>query len=167
MGKRPKRDTFELWLDHGKWPEIRAFITESARKLVTQGEMCERLSINEATFSRLKKKHPEIQRAIMDAKLDLKMDLMGVMYKKAVGYTSVDEEQIIEDKGNGGATKRKITKVTKQIQPEYKALVYLLSKHYGTNFHDRSEDLKLAKQKLLQSEEEWVNGDGDEADDNS
>lgn len=161
MGKSPKKDTYEMWLDSGKWPEIQTFIADCSKKLVTQREMCERLSIDEATFSRLKKKHPEIQEVIDSAKINLKMDLMGAMYKRAVGYETVDEEQIIEDKGHGGQTRRKITKVTKQVAPDYKAIVYLMSKHFGREFCERSEDLKLAEQKLRENQEEWTSGDED------
>lgn len=157
MGKIPKRDTYELWLDSGKWPEIQTFIAECAKKLVTQREMCERLNIDEATFSRLKKKHPEIQKVMDDARINLKMDLIGAMYKRAVGYESVDEEQVIEDKGKGNGQRRKVTKVTKQVAPDFKALVYLLSKHFGRDFTDRSEELKLAEQKMQLSQEEWNN----------
>ena len=126
---------------------------------MTQRKMCKRLGIDEATFSRLKKKHPEIQQVMDSAKIDLKMYLMGAMYKKAMGYEIVDEEQIVEDKGRGGTPRRKVTKVTKQIPPDFKALVYLLSKQFGRNFSDRSEELKLAEQKIKNSQEEWTYGD--------
>lgn len=116
-----------------------------------------RSNIDEATFSRLKKKHPEIQKVMDDARINLKMDLIGAMYKRAVGYESVDEEQVIEDKGKGNGQRRKVTKVTKQVAPDFKALVYLLSKHFGRDFTDRSEELKLAEQKMQLSQEEWNN----------
>ncbi len=165
MGNSPRRDTYEMWVDSGKWPEIKAFIADCARKLVTQREMCKRLGIDEATFSRLKKKHPEIEREMDSAKIDLKMDLMGAMYKKAIGFEIVDEEQIIEDKGRGATPRRKVTKVTKQVPPDFKALVYLLSKQFGRNFSDRSEELKLAEQKIKSNQEEWSYGDDERSDD--
>lgn len=164
MGKVPKKDTYEMWVDSGKWPEIRTFIGDCARKLVTQREMCKHLGIDEATFSRLKKKHPEIVKEIEAAKVNLKIDLMGAMYKKAIGFQTVDEEQIIEDKGKAGVTKRKVTKVTKQVPPDFKAIVYLLSKQFGRNFSDRSEELKLAEQKMKSNEEEWTYGDDEKPD---
>ena len=165
MGNKPKRDTYEMWLDSGKWPEIQTFIAECSKKLVTQREMCERLSIDEATFSRLKKRHPEIQQVIDSARINLKMDLMGAMYKRAVGFETVDEEQIIEDKGRGSPQRRKVTKVTKQVPPDFKALVYLLSRHFGRDFSDRSEELKLAELKLKENQEEWTNGNDEKPED--
>jgi len=158
MGRNPKKDTYEMWLDSGKWPEIQTFIADCSRKLVTQREMCERLNIDEATFSRLKKKHPEIGQVMESARVNLKMDLMSAMYKKAVGFESSEEEQIIEDKGKGSPAKRKVTKITKQVPPDYKALLYLLTKHFGKDFSDHSEELKLAEQKMKQSQEEWNDG---------
>ena len=81
-----KRDTYQMWKDTGQLPQVLEFIKECSRKLVTQKEMCTYLNLDEATFTRLKKKHPELDEAFHKAKLDLKKDLMGALYKKAIGY---------------------------------------------------------------------------------
>ena len=109
-----QRDIYDMWRDSGDLPKIMAFISECAKKLVTQSEMCEHLGINEATFSRLKKKHPEIQQAMDKEKLNLKDDLSSALYKLAMGYTLTEETQDIEDKGSGQAQKRKIHRTKKK-----------------------------------------------------
>ena len=60
-----------MWAENGDLDRILDFIRDCSRKLVTQGEMCEHLGITETTFSKLKKKHPELQQAIDKSKLDL------------------------------------------------------------------------------------------------
>ena len=97
-----KRDIWEVWDDTGQLESVKAFIKDCSRKLITQAEMCKYLNIDTATFSRLKKKHPEIAEIQENAKLDLKKDLMDALYKKAIGYEIVEEDQYIEDRGAGG-----------------------------------------------------------------
>ena len=72
-----KRDTYQMWKDTGQLPQVLEFIKECSRKLDTQKEMCTYLNLDEATFTRLKKKHPELDEAFHKAKLDLKKDLMA------------------------------------------------------------------------------------------
>jgi hypothetical protein len=153
-----KRDTYQMWKDTGQLPQVLEFIKECSRKLVTQKEMCTYLNLDEATFTRLKKKHPELDEAFHKAKLDLKKDLMGALYKKAIGYELVEEEQFIEDKGKGEQQKRKIHRTKKQVGPDYKAIVYLLNKHFGREFNERYDDFEILKEKQALLKEEWNDG---------
>ena len=153
-----KRDTYQMWKDTGQLPQVLEFIKECSRKLVTQKEMCTYLNLDEATFTRLKKKHPELDEAFHKAKLDLKKDLMGALYKKAIGYEVVEEEQFIEDKGKGEQQKRKIHRTKKQVGPDYKAIVYLLNKHFGREFNERYDDFEILKEKQALLKEEWKDG---------
>ena len=153
-----KRDTYQMWKDTGQLPQVLEFIKECSRKLVTQKEMCTYLNLDEATFTRLKKKHPELDEAFHKAKFDLKKDLMGALYKKAIGYELVEEEQFIEDKGKGEQQKRKIHRTKKQVGPDYKAIVYLLNKHFGREFNERYDDFEILKEKQALLKEEWNDG---------
>ena len=153
-----KRDTYQMWKDTGQLLQVLEFIKECSRKLVTQKEMCTYLNLDEATFTRLKKKHPELDEAFHKAKLDLKKDLMGALYKKAIGYEVVEEEQFIEDKGKGEQQKRKIHRTKKQVGPDYKAIVYLLNKHFGREFNERYDDFEILKEKQALLKEEWNDG---------
>lgn len=152
-----KRDIFEMWAENGDLDRILDFIRDCSRKLVTQGEMCEHLGITETTFSKLKKKHPELQQAIDKSKLDLKKDLADAMYKLAMGYTLTEETQDIEDKGSGQSQKRKVHRTKKEIGPDFKAIVYLLTKKFGREYSQRYEDLQIAEKKIEEAKEEWLN----------
>ena len=89
MGKT-RKDLFEMWNETGKWPEVRDFLFDCFSKLVTQKEICERLQMDEATFIKLKRKHPEIERLKQDARLDLKRNLVGAMIDVGRGKDDID-----------------------------------------------------------------------------
>ena len=157
-------DIYKNWVESGKLPEVLAFITECAKKLVSQKEMCRVLKINANTFSSMKKDHPDIQEAIDKAKYELKKDLASAMYKKAVGYEMVEEDQYIVDKG--GQQVKKVHRTKKQVGPDYKALTYLLTKHFGREWSERYEDLTfMAEQKEKANDEEWQSADSEDEED--
>lgn len=153
----PKKiDTYQLWKQTGQLPQVLDFIKDCSKKLITQKEMCQCLKIDETTFIALKKKYPELTTIQAEAKLDLKRDLASAMYKKALGYELVDEEQYIEDRGKGKEQKRKIHRTKKQVGPDYKAIVYLLVKQFGREYSDKNDDYELMERKLKESKEIWI-----------
>ena len=163
MGKLGKHrrlygtDIYKNWVESGKLEEILNFISECAKRLVSQREMCEQLGINQSTFSSMKKDHPDIQAAIDKAKYELKKDLAAAMSKKAVGYETIEEDQYIVDKD--GQQVKKVHRTKKQVGPDYKAITYLLTKHYGKEYSERYEDNKLIEEKMKLSEEKWEKSD--------
>ena len=90
------------------------------------------------------------------AKLNLKDDLSSALYKLAMGYTLTEETQDIEEKGAGQAQKRKIHRTKKEVGPDFKAIVYLLTKKFGREYSQRFEDYKLAERKIEEAKEEWL-----------
>lgn len=151
-----------MWKETGQLDHILSFIRECSKKLVTQREMCKYLRIDEATFSRMKKQYPKIQEAIDNSKLDLKKELVGALYKKALGYEVIEEQQFIEDRGKGKEQKRKIHRTKKYIQPDYKSIVYLLTKNFGREFSERKDELELMDKRLALMKEEWTDGSEEE-----
>ena len=79
------------------------------------------------------------------------------MLKLALGYEEVTETQDITDGGRNGEQKRKVNRVKKQIGPNYKAIVYLLTKHLGKEYSEKYEELKIMERRLDNQKEEWVN----------
>lgn len=153
----PKKiDTYQLWEQTGQLPQVLDFIKDCSKKLITQREMCKYLKIDETTFIALKKKYPVLTTLQAEAKLDLKRDLASAMYKKALGYELIDEEQYIEDRGKGQEQKRKIHRTKKQVGPDYKAIVYLLVKQFGREYSDKNDDYELMERKLKESKEVWI-----------
>lgn len=151
-----KVDIFEQWSLDGQLGKMLEFIKDCSRKLVTQKEMCESLKIHPSLFSRLKKEHPEIQEAQNKGRFELKKDLASALYKKAVGFEVIEEDKYVEEDTEGSKQKTKIRKVKKQIPPDYKSIVYLLTKVYGKEYSERFEDLELMERKLEISREEWM-----------
>lgn len=155
---------YKNWVESGKLPEVLAFISECAKKLVSQKEMCQVLKINPNTFSSMKKDYPIIQETIDKAKYELKKDLASAMYKKAVGYETVEEDQYIVDKG--GQQVKKVHRTKKQVGPDYKALTYLMVKHFGKEYSERYEELAfMAEQKEKANDEEWQSADSEDEED--
>jgi len=158
MGMQTKKDTYQKWKETGQLDSVLSFIKECAKKLITQREMCEYLKINEATFVRLKKKYHELEVMQQKAKLELKKDLVSALYKKAIGYEVIEEEQFIEDRGKGKEQKRKIHRTKKQVQPDFKSIVYLLTKNFGRDFSERKEELDIMEKRVNLMREDWSDG---------
>lgn len=155
--KAKKPDTYQKWIHNNQIDEVLEFIKECSRKLVTQREMCGYLGINETTFIKLRKKYPLIDESMSKAKTDLKKDLVGALYKRAVGFEVIDEDQIIEDGGKGKPPKRKITKTKRYVAPDRASCIYLLTKHFGKEFSDKKEELEIMEKRLELVKEEWKN----------
>ena len=112
----------------------------------------------------MKKDYPIIQETIDKAKYELKKDLVSAMYKKAVGYETVEEDQYIVDKG--GQQVKKVHRTKKQVGPDYKALTYLMVKHFGKEYSERYEELAfMAEQKEKANDEEWQSADSEDEED--
>ena len=39
----------------------------------------------------------------------------------------------------------------------YKAIIYLLTKHFGNEYSDKYDELRLMEKRLNQQKEEWLN----------
>lgn len=166
MAKAKKKSVYCEWEESGKLPQIINFIKESVRKSATQGEIADRLGITQETLCRMKTKHKDIRKAFFDSKLDLKSDLTSAILKRALGFEYYEEDQLIEDKGKGVEQKRKIHRVKKQVPPDLRSAIYLLTKNFGVEFSERYEEIKLVTETKAKDKEEWSNGD-EEFDDNA
>ena len=87
----------------------------------------------------------------------LKCDLASAMYKRAIGYEVIEEDQLVEERD--GKTKKKVHRIKKQVGPDYKALVYLLTKHFGKEYGESYEELLLNERKFAAKEVTWTNAD--------
>jgi hypothetical protein len=75
-----------------------------------------------------------------------------------MGYSTVETQQIIEDKGKGNQQKRRVLKIEKEVGPDYKSIVYLLTKHFGREYSERYEEIKLLEKRIEAGKEEWNDG---------
>lgn len=145
--KRKKNpDLFERWEASGQLPAKLDQLTKWKRSLVTQSEMAKALGITEEHFCKLKKKHPQIQEAFDKGMVALKSDLIGAMYKKALGYDVKETDMIVDDNGSS-KPKKKIRTSTRHIPADYNTQVYLLNKYFGETFNPNYDALKLQREK--------------------
>ena len=158
---KKKLDAFEKWqVSTGvdTWPKVREMITDLSKKGYTQRQICERLHLDEAYFSRLKKKHPEIEEAFKDADAFVLNAAFTSLYKVAFGSTYVTEDTWLEDKQDGSNPKKKVHRVKRESEPNLNALIYLLTMRFGRRYSDKREEIELAEQKMKLNKEEWTNG---------
>lgn len=155
MNRKP--EIYENWKKDGSLDKKIEFIRDCTKKLVTQKEICRCLGLTERTMIIMRKKHPDIQDAMDRAKIDLKKELMGAIYKRAVGFEIIDEDQVIEDAGKGKEPKRKINRTKKTVAPDTRSAIYLLTKHFGREFSEKKDELDLMEERNKITKEEWNN----------
>ena len=150
-------DTYEMWKRTGQLEDVKKFVKTSIKHLATKREIAEHLGVSEKTVIFLRKKHPDFDKAFQLPKLELKSELIDSMMKLALGYEEVTETQDITDGGKSGEQKRKVNRVKKQVGPNYKAIIYLLTKHCGNEYSDKYDELRLMEKRLSQQKEGWIN----------
>lgn len=156
--KRKKHpDLFEKWEESGQLLSKLDQLTKWKRALVTQGEMAKALGITEEHFAKLKRKHPQIQEAFDKGMVQLKTDLVGAMYKKAMGYEVKETDMIIDDNGKSNS-KKKIRTQTRQVPGDYNAQVYLLNKYFGEEYNPNYDQLKLQRAKTEAKDDDGSSG---------
>lgn len=144
--RRKHPDLYEKWEESGQLSARLEQLTNWKRSLVTQGEMAKALGITEEYFAKLKKKHPKIQEAFDKGLVNLKNDLVGAMYKKALGYDVKETDMIVDDNGKSNP-KKKIRTSTRHIPGDYNTQVYLLNKFFGEEYNPSYDQLKLQREK--------------------
>lgn len=150
-------DLYERWVLSGQLTSKLDQLTTWKRALVTQREMAKALGISEDHFLRLKRRHPKIQEAFDKGMVQLKTDLVGAMYKKAMGYEVKETDMIIDDNGKSNP-KKKIRTQTRQVPGDYNAQVYLLNKYFGEEYNPNYDQLKLQREKSEAKEDDESSG---------
>lgn len=166
---KKKLDAFEKWQAStgiDSWPKVREMIADLSKKGYTQRQISERLHLDEAYFSRLKKKHPEIEEAFKDADAFVLDAAFTALYKVAYGSTYVTEDTWLEDKQDGSKPKKKVHRVKRESEPNLNALIYLLTLRFGRHFSDKREELELAEQKIKSNKEAWTNANNNSDEEN-
>ena len=159
-----RRDAYQVWVETGKLDEVLEFIKECARKLVTQKEMCKYLGISQDSFSRLKRKYPIIAETQLEAKTNLKIDLAGALYKKAIGFEVTEETHHIDDAHGSRPPRRKIVRNIKYIPPETRAIIYLLTQNFGIEYAEKFAEIQMTQKRAKDEKEVWSKDDTDNND---
>ena len=158
-----KEDTYKMWERTGVLKSKLDYIKAAAATFYTQKQMCHDLGINENTFVQLKKRHPEIQKAISDGEGLLLNDLFSALKTKAVGHKEKVTTKSMEKNPLGG-TKTKVNEEEKYFPPDFEALKYILIIKFGKDFDPKKFIYEYMDKK--NEPEEWVNarviGDDDD-----
>ena len=163
-----KPDAFEKWQKADKWLEVRKIIVEKSKLGYSQKRISECLGIkNEATFCRLKNRHPEIQEALDEADGYVLENCFTAMYKLAFGGTYTNQHVVIEKDPKTGKEKQKLYKDIREVEPNFNALAYVLGQRFGEKYSVKREELQLMREKMNATKGEWKNADVKEEDSDS
>ncbi len=141
-----KKDTFDMWVATKVVNSKLDYIKDAAATFYTQKQMCEDLGISEQTFVNLKKKHPEIQKAINDGEAMLLKDLFSSLKRKATGFKESVTSKSLEKNPIGG-TKTKIHEEEKYFPPDFEAIKYILIMKFGKQFDPKKFMLEMMEKK--------------------
>ena len=148
-------DSFERWENQGLLKEKLKAIEELVSKNVIQEKIAKVLGISEKTLQKLKNRHVEFARAFAKGEMDMKDNLIGAIYKKAIGYEHEDIQTLVED--HNGRSKKKIVKTKKYYPPDLNSARYLLIIKFGRSFNDKKDELDLMERRLDEKQDEWTN----------
>jgi hypothetical protein len=151
-------DTFERWENQGLLKEKLRIIEELVSKNVVQEKIAKVLGISEKTLQKLKNRHVEFARAFSKGETDMKDNLIGAIYKKAIGFEHEDIQTLVED--HNGRSKKKIVKTKKYYPPDLNSARYLLIIKFGRPFNDKKDELDLLERRIDEKQDEWTNEHG-------
>lgn len=141
-----KKDTYDMWVESKVVKSKLDYIKAAAATFYTQKQMCEDLGLTEQTFVNLKKKHPEIQKAINDGEALLLNDLFSSLKRKATGFKESVTTRSMEKNPIGG-TKTKIHEEEKYFPPDFEAIKYILIMKFGKQFDPKKFMLEMMEKK--------------------
>lgn len=150
---RKKEDTYEMWKRTNALNSKLDYIKAAASSFYSQKQMCQDLGITEPTFIQLKKKHPEIQKAINDGEAILLSDLFSSLKRKATGFKESVTTKSMEKNPIGG-TKTKIHEEQKYYPPDFEAIKYILIMKFGKEYDPKKFMLEMMEKKNEQ--EVWT-----------
>lgn len=91
-----KKDTYEIWLLQEVAEKKLKVIRELVSKQVSLTQIAKTLGITPKTLIKLKNVHSEVLKAFVYGNEDMKDNLIGAMYKKAIGFEQEEVQTFIE-----------------------------------------------------------------------
>lgn len=155
-------DLYERWHESGQLEEKLQSVKELVSKRANQKQIAEYLGITEKTLIKLKKVHPDLNKAFFYGNEELKEKLVDAMYQKAIGFEYEETQTVIEETKTG--TKKRITKYKKRSLPDITAIKYLLIIKFGIDYNDRKDEIELMAKRIEKGEEIWTNEYQDDED---
>jgi len=119
--------------------KFREEMIEETRSLARFGcedeEIAEHLKISLQTFNAYKRDIPEFWNALQDGRLYDSMKVVDSLHKQALGYNVIEYEEAEHAMRSGEIVLLK-KKITKFIQPNVTAAIYLLKTRHGDKWMD-------------------------------
>ena len=150
-----RKDNYQTWKNDGVLQSKLKLIKELASRSCGMGVIATELGVSENTLYSLRKKYKDVEKSYEDGRNMLKKSLLEKMYERAMGFTIVNEDQIIEQTPTG--TKKKVIKQTRTILGDMGVARYLLIINFGKEYSEKKYELELSEQKVLerQKENDW------------
>ncbi len=150
-----RKDNYQTWKNDGVLQSKLKLIKELASRSCGMGVIATELGISENTLYSLRKKYNDVEKFYEDGRNMLKKSLLEKMFERAMGFTIVNEDQIIEQTPTG--TKKKVIKQTRTILGDMGVARYLLIINFGKEYSEKKYELELSEQKVLerQKENDW------------
>lgn len=150
-----RKDNYQTWKNDGILQSKLKLIKELASRSCGMSVIATELGISENTLYSLRKKYKDVEKSYEDGRNMLKKSLLEKMFERAMGFTIVNEDQIIEQTPTG--TKKKVIKQTRTILGDMGVARYLLIINFGKEYSEKKYELELSEQKVLerQKENDW------------
>ena len=150
-----RKDNYQTWKNDGVLQSKLKLIKELASRSCGMGAIATELGVSENTLYSLRKKYNDVEKFYEDGRNMLKKSLLEKMFERAMGFTIVNEDQIIEQTPTG--TKKKVIKQTRTILGDMGVARYLLIINFGKEYSEKKYELELSEQKVLerQKENDW------------
>lgn len=150
-----RKDNYQTWKNDGVLQSKLKLIKELASRSCGMGVIATELGVSENTLYSLRKKYKDVEKSYEDGRNMLKKSLLEKMFERAMGFTIVNEDQIIEQTLTG--TKKKVIKQTRTILGDMGVARYLLIINFGKEYSEKKYELELSEQKVLerQKENDW------------
>lgn len=150
-----RKDNYQTWKNDGVLQSKLKLIKELASRSCGMGVIATELGVSENTLYSLRKKYKDVEKSYEDGRNMLKKSLLEKMFERAMGFTIVNEDQIIEQTPTG--TKKKVIKQTRTILGDMGVARYLLIINFGKEYTEKKYELELSEQKVIerQKENDW------------
>lgn len=96
-----RKNNYQTWKNDGILQSKLKLIKELASRSCGMGVIATELGISENTLYSLRKKYKDVEKSYEDGRNMLKKSLLEKMFERAMGFTIVNEDQIIEQTPTG------------------------------------------------------------------
>ena len=98
---------------------------------MTEIQVCDLINIGISSFTRYKEKNPELWSTLKNEKQKADVEIIGSLYKRALGFEYDELKQDGTQDENGKLKIKSVTKIRKYVSPDTTAIIYWLRNRQG------------------------------------